>query len=65
MTKPSNVTIGLSTMQREIHALLAAYGRNPLSFEVYLRFIAPRIRAFKWIVQFRDHRQEQRAVFQH
>ncbi|MBH8557074.1 hypothetical protein [Hymenobacter negativus] len=33
----------LNTYNTENAALLTAYGRNPLSFEVYLRFIAPRM----------------------
>ncbi|MCI1187565.1 hypothetical protein MON38_09050 [Hymenobacter sp. DH14] len=33
----------LNTYNTDNTTLLAAYGRNPLSFEVYLRFIAPRM----------------------
>ena len=33
----------LNTYNTDNTALLAAYGKNPLSFEVYLRFIAPRM----------------------
>jgi hypothetical protein len=33
----------LNSYNKDNTALLAAYGRNPLSFEVYLRFIAPRM----------------------
>lgn len=46
-TKAGWLDLGLSgtlnTYSTDNAALLAAYGKNPLSFEVYLRFIAPRM----------------------